>query len=133
VVSKKTGTPDRSARAKKRGTLTDANLANSDALGSAEMPSRMPDSETLRRHAHRHYALADATRLKILYTLNEQHRCPCHLMEITGTGGSKLSYHLRVLHEEGLVNSDRRKNWKIYSITQEGRICLRMLDLHKNL
>jgi hypothetical protein len=103
VISKETATPSRSTHAKNRGTLTDAKLANSDALGSAEMQSRMPDSETLRRHAHHHYALADATRLKILYTLNEQHhRCPCHLKEITGTGGPKLSYHLRVLHEEGL-------------------------------
>jgi len=93
----------------------------------------MPDCETLRRYAHHHYALADATRLTILYILDEQRRCPCHLKEITGTGGSKLSYHLRVLHEEGLVNSERRNNWIIYSITEKGRICLRILGLHKNL
>ncbi len=61
------------------------------------------------------------TRLKILYALKFCDLCPCVLKEYLKISDSRLSYHLSVLEDAGLVISYPEKNWKIYSITNLGR------------
>jgi ArsR family transcriptional regulator len=34
---------------------------------------------------------------------------------------SKLSYHLSILSESGIIKGTREKNWIIYSATEEGK------------
>ncbi len=46
--------------------------------------------------------------------------CPCVLKVIADVPDSRLSYHLRILESARLIKSRRTRNWRIYSITNEG-------------
>jgi ArsR family transcriptional regulator len=42
--------------------------------------------------------------------------------------GSKLSYHLNILKENGLIEGENDGNWIIYSITERGRRLLQCTE-----
>jgi DNA-binding transcriptional ArsR family regulator len=69
--------------------------------------SQLPQ-EVIRLHADMCSALADPSRLLLLYALGEK---ACTVSELTahlGLGQSTTSRHLRVLREHGLVRADRQ-------------------------
>lgn len=45
--------------------------------------------------------------------------CVCEFQEWYGLGQSKVSYHLRILKEAGLVSEDVRGKWTFYSINRK--------------
>jgi len=45
--------------------------------------------------------------------------CVCDFQEHFGLGQSKVSYHLRVLREAGLVREEARGKWSFYAIDGE--------------
>jgi ArsR family transcriptional regulator, arsenate/arsenite/antimonite-responsive transcriptional repressor len=45
--------------------------------------------------------------------------CVCELQSLQGLAQSKVSYHLRVLREAGLVREQRRGKWSFYSLDEE--------------
>ena len=53
-------------------------------------------------------ALADETRVEIVARLLDGEKCVCDLTDALETGQSRLSYHLKVLKDAGLV-TDRRE------------------------
>ena len=65
------------------------------------------------------HALSDATRLEILEMLRGGERCVCELQDELGAAQSRLSFHLRVLKEAGLVSDRRDGRWSYYSIVPE--------------
>ncbi len=65
--------------------------------------------------------MADHTRLRILWALSKMDLCPCVLKIIADVPDSKLSYHLKILESEKLVKARRKGNWRVYSITGEGK------------
>ena len=62
------------------------------------------------------HALSDETRLGILEMLRDGERCVCDLQEGLEAAQSRLSFHLRVLKEAGLVTDRREGRWAYYSI-----------------
>ena len=62
------------------------------------------------------HALSDETRLGILEMLRDGERCVCDLQEGLEAAQSRLSFHLRVLKEAGLVTDRREGRWSYYSI-----------------
>ncbi len=46
--------------------------------------------------------------------------CVCELQENLGLAQSKVSYHLRVLKEAGLITEEARGKWAFYGIDREG-------------
>lgn len=62
------------------------------------------------------HALSDATRLSILGMLRDGERCVCELQEELDAAQSRLSFHLRVLKEAGLVADRREGRWAYYTI-----------------
>ena len=64
-------------------------------------------------------ALSDATRLGILEMLRGGERCVCDLQDGLEAAQSRLSFHLRVLKEAGLVTDRREGRWAYYSIAPE--------------
>lgn len=66
--------------------------------------------------ARRFHALSDPTRLAILQRLRRGERCVCDLTDALEAAQSRLSFHLRVLREAGLVNDRRDGRWVHYSI-----------------
>ncbi|HEX7019853.1 MAG TPA: metalloregulator ArsR/SmtB family transcription factor [Gemmatimonadaceae bacterium] len=65
------------------------------------------------------HALSDSTRLSILEMLRDGERCVCELQEELEAAQSRLSFHLRVLKEAGLVSDRRDGRWSYYSIVPE--------------
>lgn len=61
--------------------------------------------------------LADTTRLRLLMALRENPSlCVCHLVDALQEPQPKLSKHLGVLREMGLVDDERRAQWVHYSL-----------------
>ena len=62
------------------------------------------------------HALADETRLDILDQLNDGERCVCELTDALQTGQSRLSFHLKVLKDAGLIQDRPEGRWIYYAI-----------------
>lgn len=79
------------------------------------MPSSVAPP-TLDRAAVLFHALSDATRLAILEMLRDGERCVCELQDELDAAQSRLSFHLKVLREAGLVADRREGRWAYYRI-----------------
>ena len=66
------------------------------------------------------HALSEPTRLQILEQLKDGERCVCDLTEMFHTGQSRLSFHLRVLKDAGLIQDRPEGRWTYYSVNSEG-------------
>ena len=65
------------------------------------------------------HALSDETRLALLDRLRDGERCVCELTEAMKTGQSRLSFHLKVLKDAGLVEDRREGRWMYYSLSAQ--------------
>lgn len=65
------------------------------------------------------HALSDKTRLRIIACLKDGEQCVCDLTEMFKTGQSRLSFHLRVLKEAGLVRDRPEGRWIYYTLNEE--------------
>lgn len=62
------------------------------------------------------HALSDETRLVLLERLNEGEQCVCELTDAMKASQSRLSFHLKVLKDAGLIRDRREGRWMYYSI-----------------
>ena len=76
----------------------------------------MKTTVDLTRAAQLFHALSDATRLGILEMLRNGERCVCDLQDELDAAQSRLSFHLRVLKEAGLVVDRKEGRWSYYSV-----------------
>ena len=65
------------------------------------------------------HALSDDTRLRLIEKLKEGEQCVCDLTEAFKTGQSRLSFHLRVLKEAGLVIDRPEGRWIYYALNRD--------------
>lgn len=65
------------------------------------------------------HALSDGTRLQILQLLRQGECCVCELMDQLDAAQSRLSFHLRILKEAGLVTDRREGRWVYYAVEAE--------------
>jgi ArsR family transcriptional regulator len=65
------------------------------------------------------HALSDETRLGILEKLRAGEQCVCDLQDGLDAAQSRLSFHLRVLKDAGLVSDRKEGRWSYYSIVPE--------------
>lgn len=63
--------------------------------------------------------LGDVTRLRILNLLLDGPLCICHLGEVLEIDQPKVSRHVKVLRDTGVVESDRCHNWTICRLAAE--------------
>lgn len=63
--------------------------------------------------------LCDRTRLRLLHLLAQGPLCVCHFQSVLREPQVKISKHLAYLRERGLVESERRGNWVVYSLPEE--------------
>ena len=75
-----------------------------------------PDTERAVRLFH---ALSDGTRLSILQRLRFGERCVCDMTDALDAAQSRLSFHLKVLKEAGLVADRREGRWMYYTLNPE--------------
>jgi ArsR family transcriptional regulator len=81
----------------------------------------LPSQKKIGKISATHHALSDPVRITILCLLAVKPLCVCVIKECIGIGGSKLSYHLNIMKENGLVDPDQQGNWIIYHITERGK------------
>ena len=77
-------------------------------------------------------AIADETRLRILHLLGQEELAGTDLMEILNVGQSRISTHLTLLKEVGLVVDRREGRRAIYSIAPGPGSSLLSLALKDN-
>ncbi len=64
-------------------------------------------------------ALADPCRLQVLEALAGGERCVCELTEELGLAQSRLSFHLKVLRDAGLLSDRHSGRWVYYRLRPE--------------
>lgn len=65
-------------------------------------------------------AFADEKRLQILHELRQRgNTCVCDLCDIVDMPQSKLSYHLKILLDAGLIKKETRGTWSYYETNQD--------------
>jgi len=75
--------------------------------------------------------LSDESRLKIFMIINVHPVCVCVIKNITKMSDSKISYHLSILKECGLIHGKQQGSFIIYHPTKRGKeisgLCEKML------
>ena len=71
------------------------------------------------RAAQLFHALSDETRLCIVERLRFGERCVCDLTDALDAAQSRLSFHLKVLKDAGLVTDRREGRWMYYTLNQD--------------
>ena len=90
-----------------------------------------PEGERLEWMSGFFKALADETRLKILFTLLESGKCVMHICEHVDMSQSAVSHQLSILRRADLVKVSRNGKHQVYSIADEHvRLVLDMAHLH---
>ncbi len=69
------------------------------------------DTATVVRLFH---ALSDETRVALVERLRNGERCVCELMDHLDAAQSRLSFHLKVLRDAGIVDCRREGRWAYY-------------------
>ncbi len=65
------------------------------------------------------HALSDETRVQLLQRLRAGEQCVCELQSSLDAAQSRLSFHLRVLKDAGLVTDRREGRWAYYTINSD--------------
>ncbi|MDE4908564.1 metalloregulator ArsR/SmtB family transcription factor [Methanogenium marinum] len=86
----------------------------------------LPDDMSIVRVRTFHHACADVYRIKILELLRVQPLCACIIRETLGITKSKLSYHLKILQEAGMISGTAKGTWIVYGLTESGEFCSSM-------
>ena len=89
--------------------------------GIAGIAGLLPEDRKIRAIVSVARALSDPVRIRVIFALSVQPMCVCLLVAMTGYAYSKMSYHLSVLKESGLVCSRQEGNYLIYYPTDLGR------------
>ncbi len=61
-------------------------------------------------------ALNDETRLRLIALLGDGEQCVCDLTDALQAAQSRLSFHLKVLKDAGLVTDRKDGRWVYYSL-----------------
>lgn len=76
-------------------------------------------ASSLTRSAQLFHALSDEARLQIIEILLDGEHCVCDLMTHIDAAQSRLSYHLKVLKDAGLVSDRREGRWSYYTLQRD--------------
>jgi DNA-binding transcriptional ArsR family regulator len=93
--------------------------------------TRPPESEIRELHAQVCQALADPTRIILLYTLAESPRNVGELVTELKLSQPNVSRHLKVLRERGMVDATREGANVVYSLADKRVI--KALDLMREM
>jgi ArsR family transcriptional regulator len=83
------------------------------------LPTMRQPTVDLTRTVERLRALSDPTRLEILALLKPGEQCVCELTSALDAAQSRLSFHLKVLKEAGLVTDRRDGRWVYYTLVDD--------------
>ena len=61
-------------------------------------------------------ALAEPIRLEIIESLSSGEKCVCDLMQETGLAQSRISFHLKVLKDAGVITDRQSGRWGFFQL-----------------
>ena len=64
-------------------------------------------------------SLSDPIRLNILELMMNGEICVCDIVKVTGLSQSKISYHIKILKDSGLISDRQEGRWVYYSLNKE--------------
>jgi ArsR family transcriptional regulator len=73
-------------------------------------------------------AIADPSRLRILFALRDAELCVCELRDGLSITQSTLSTHLQVMRQAGMVAARKEGKWMYYALSPKGQEVLRALS-----
>lgn len=65
------------------------------------------------------HAMSDEARVQIVEMLSHKERCVCELEQVLGIAQSRLSFHLRVLKDAGLLADRKEGRWMYYNLQRD--------------
>ncbi|MBA3646841.1 MAG: metalloregulator ArsR/SmtB family transcription factor [Gemmatimonadaceae bacterium] len=68
------------------------------------------------RTAEIFHALSDETRIELIHILRRGEKCVCDLTSALDAAQSRLSFHLKVLKDAGLVTDRKQGRWVHYEL-----------------
>lgn len=81
------------------------------------MHTTTSESKDFSQYETKFKALADQKRLQIMYELTQKGSvCVCDLVNIVEMPQSKLSYHLKILLDAGLITRETKGTWSYYEL-----------------
>src|SRR5881392_3473427 len=79
----------------------------------------VPSYSQTERAVELFHALSNETRLGIIELLRKGERCVCELTDTLDAAQSRLSFHLRVLKDAGVVRDRKDGRWVHYELVPE--------------
>jgi len=73
----------------------------------------------LARTAQLFHAFSDEARLAVLELLGDGEHCVCELTSALDVAQSRLSFHLKVLKDAGLIADRRQGRWMYYTLQRD--------------
>jgi ArsR family transcriptional regulator len=80
----------------------------------------MATTVDLQKTARLFHALSDNTRVEIVGMLAKGECCVCELQDELRAAQSRLSFHLKVLKDAGLVTDRKEGRWVYYALDPDG-------------
>lgn len=80
--------------------------------------SEMPSKDEIQRNADIIKALADPTRLEIIYLLKNGELCVCEIMTALDKPQPTVSHHLNILKNAGLLKWRKEGVWTHYRLSK---------------
>ena len=75
-------------------------------------------SSTATRAAELFHAFSDETRIELIQLLRKGERCVCELTSALDAAQSRLSFHLKVLKDAGIVTDRKEGRWVHYQLDE---------------
>lgn len=79
----------------------------------------MATATDLSRATQLFHALSDETRVAVVEMLHDGERCVCDLQDALDVAQSRLSFHLKVLKDAGLVTDRKEGRWVHYALSAD--------------
>jgi len=64
-------------------------------------------------------SLSDPIRINILELMMDGEICVCDIVNVTGLSQSKISYHIKILKDSGLISYRQEGRWVYYKLDLE--------------
>tara|TARA_Y100001970_G_scaffold225247_1_gene278047 strand:+ start:410 stop:727 length:318 start_codon:yes stop_codon:yes gene_type:complete len=64
-------------------------------------------------------SLSDPIRINILELMMKGEICVCDIVKLTGLSQSKISYHIKILKDSGLISDRQEGRWVYYKLDLE--------------
>ena len=80
----------------------------------------IPEKEKILEMSGLFSAASDPIRMTILEMLSIHKLCVCIIKQALEIPDSKLSYHLKILQNSGLIRGEAEGTWIIYRLTEKG-------------